>query len=110
MRRSRVREREGDRTPLAATLGKEGWFPFKPSIDMNIPTTALLVPIGPSIMRLWCVTGPLRGWFERLHSLSMAKLRVIHCASKRKPEKGFRAMARKYREIFTSGWCLSLDS
>jgi hypothetical protein len=52
MRRSRVREREGDRTALAATPAKEGCFPLKPSIDINLSSTTLVLIVGSSIMSL----------------------------------------------------------
>jgi hypothetical protein len=52
MRRNRVRERQGERTALAAPHGKEGCCLLKPSIDMNLPTTTLLLFFGPSIMSL----------------------------------------------------------
>jgi hypothetical protein len=54
IRRSRTREREGegDRTALAATPAKEGCCPLKPSIDINLPSTTLVLFVGSSIMSL----------------------------------------------------------
>jgi hypothetical protein len=52
MKRSKVREMQGERTALAATLDKGECCPLKPSIDMNLPTTTLVLFVVSSIIGL----------------------------------------------------------